>query len=171
MKNKKFIFSIASVVLLNALALAGWFYLFSVLKNQSGVTKEIQEKIATNEKEINENKLLKSLAGDITEKKKKIDSVFLGKQDMIKFIEEFEALADKTGVSIKFGGVNFEGLNAGTPYLQFSVKGGFSQVFHYFVLQENLPYSIKINKADFHKSGEKEWQANFEIILISFKDI
>lgn len=168
MKDKKFIFSIASVVLLNALALAGWFYLFSVLKNQSGAIKEIREGIATNEKEVSENKLLKSLAGDIAEKKKKIDSVFLGKQDMIKFIEELEALADKTGVSIKFGGVNFEGPNAGTPQLQFFVKGGFSQVFPFFVFLENLPYSIKINKADFHKSGEKEWQVNFEIILISF---
>jgi len=164
MSNKKFITTFVLIALLNGIALAGWFYVLSVVKDNFDTINEIRSKIAVDDKKIEESSSLKKIMTEATGEKQKIDSIFLDKQSIIKLIEELESIANKTGISIDIGSINM-----------FSLKGKFSQLFHYLVLLENISYAISIDKIDFQKqeksSPASEWQANFEISLNSFINI
>jgi hypothetical protein len=160
MSNKKFIITIIFIILLNGAALACWFYALSVVKDNFNAINEIRSKIAIDDKKTEESRSLKKIMTEAAEEKQKIDSIFLDKQSIIKLIEELEAIADKTGTSIDIGGIKM-----------FSLKGKFSQLFHYLVLLENIPYAISIDKIDFQKQEKDMWQANFEISLNSFLNI
>jgi sRNA-binding regulator protein Hfq len=160
MKNKKIIITVVLIALLNGIVLTGWIYFLSVIKNQADMITEIRSQIAVNEKKAESDRSLKNLMTEIAVEKQKIDSVFLDKQSIIKLIEELESIANKTGTSIDIGSVN-----------SFSLKGNFSQLFHYLVLLENIPYTININKMSLQQQGKDIWRANFEISLISFSNI
>ncbi len=164
MSNKKFITTVVLIALLNGIALAGWFYALSVVKGNFDAINEIRSRIAIDDKKIEESRSLKKIMVEATGEKQKIDSIFLDKQSIIKLIEELESVADKTGTSIDIGSINM-----------FFLKGKFSQIFHYLVLLENIPYSINIDKINFQKQEKSspagEWQANFEISLNSFINI
>lgn len=170
MKNKKIIITVVLIALLNGIALTGWIYFLSVIKNQADMIRDIQSKTAVNEKKAESGRSLKNLMAEIAVEKQKINSVFLEKQDIIKFIEELESIADKTGTSIELGNINtsYETQN---PHLQFFLRGNFSQLFHYLVLLENIPYTISIDKMYLQKQQKDVWQANFEISLNSFINI
>ena len=160
MSNKKFITTVVLIALLNGIALAGWFYALSVVKGNFDAINEIRSKIAIDDKKIEESRSLKKSIAEVAEEKQKIDSILLDKQSIIKLIEELESIANKTGTSIDIGGINM-----------FSLKGKFSQLFHYLVLLENIPYSISIDKMNFQKQEKDMWRANFEMSLNSFINI
>ncbi len=160
MKNKKIITTFILVILLNGAAIAGWFYLLSVVDGKFNAINEIRSKIIINDAKIKEGSSLKKSIAEVAEEKQKIGSIFLDKQSIIKLIQELESIANKTGASIDIGSINM-----------FSLKGKFSQLFHYLVLLENIPYSISIDKMDFQKQEKDMWQANFEISLNSFINI
>lgn len=160
MKNKKIITTFILVIVLNGVALAGWFYLLSVVDGKFNAINEIRSKIIINDAKIQEGSLLKKSIAEVAGEKQKIDSIFLDKQSVIKLIEELESIANKTGASIDIGSINM-----------FSLKGKFSQIFHYLVLLENIPYAISIDKMNFQKQEKNMWQANFEISLNSFINI
>lgn len=170
MKSKKFIITIILIILLNGVALAGWLYLFSILKGQNDLAKEEQQKIAVSEKKFQNSNSLKGLMNEIVGEKQKIDSVFLDKENIINFIENLESIADKTGASIKISSININNQDKKGLSLQFKLAGNFNQLFQYLVLLENLPYLIDIERVDFRNLAPNEWEANFEILVNSFME-
>lgn len=168
MKDKKFIITIALIVLLNGIVLAGWLYLFSYLEKQNDLIREERQRILMNEKKLENNRSLKDLMNKIADEKQKIDSVFLDKENIINFIESLESVSGKTGASIKIGNINIDNRKEKNVFLQFSLTGDFVRLFHYLVLLENLPYLINIEKTGLKKAASNEWRADFEVSVNSF---
>jgi hypothetical protein len=167
MKNKKNIIAIILIIALNGLALASWLYLFSYLGEKSDFIKGQQEKISINDKRFENSNSLRSSVNEITDKKQKIDLVFLDKENIVGFIEKLESLAGKTGSSIEIGNIS-ESQEKNGLSVQFALTGEFSKLFQYLSFLENLPYLVDVSSVNFKKESAKQWEADFEILVSGF---
>ncbi len=167
MKERNFIVTIIIVILINILALCLWFYLLSFIKEQSNMINDEREKLAMNEKELQNATSLKGLINEINDDKKIIDTFFINKESAINFIENLESIARQTGASVKIENANIEGAGGDSFSFQINLEGEFRQIFQYLILMENTHYLIDVKKTTLIKS-DKNWQADFEILLKGF---
>lgn len=172
MKNKKLILIIIAIFILNISALLGCLSLFSMVKSQRESAKEAIRNSSILEKKIQGVKLLESQIDKIREDKKKIDSVFLKEEDIVKFIETLEDLGKKTDILIKISSAEI-GKGSENPKLRISANGSFQDIFHYIILLENLPNQIAFDNLNLVKksSGDEkngEWESGIEISIMSF---
>jgi len=173
-KYKKLTLSFLPIALANILVFSGWLYLFSVIGAQKEKIAEARLNLALIEKRAADSKSLKSLMEEISEKKNRIDGVFLDSEEIVRFIEALERLGGRAGVFLKLNSVNIgNGAN-----FRLSVSGDFGGVLKYLELVENLPYKVSVKKsyiqlnekgpADSGQKNEGRWSGDFEITLDSF---
>ncbi len=177
-KYKKLILSFLPIALANILVFSGWFYLFSVIGTQKEKIAEARLNLALVEKKAADSKSLKSLMENISEKKSRIDSVFLNNEKIVKFIKTLEDLSGRAGVFLKLNSINIGKAGGSGANFRFRVSGDFGGIFKYLELVENLPYKVSVKKSYIQLneerpagSGEKNrgrWSGDFEIILNSF---
>jgi len=168
MKDKKFIITLILIILMDGLGLFGWFYFFSLLKNQSDLIQEKRQNIANSEKKLQNNNSLKTLMEEISPEKEKVDSAFLNDDNLAAFVEKLESTAALTNTFIKIGNIAIDSSGKNGLSVEFSLEGNFQQIFHYLVLLENLPYLLNIERMDFGSLASGRWNADFKILVTSF---
>lgn len=168
MNKKKIIITVITIILLNAIALGAWFYLFYTIEKQNNFVKEGQKKLLISEKNFENNKSLNNLINEISNEREKINSAFVDKDSIINFVERLEALGSETGASVKIESINTDIKDKKGLYIRFSLKGDFNQLFKYLNLTEDLPYLINVEKINLRNSTSDEWTATFEILVKSF---
>lgn len=168
--KRKYIITIISIVLIDGFILFSWLHLFSYLKKQTNFVKEQRKKIAINDKKLENSNTLKNLMDEIVDRKKRIDSSFFTKENIIVFIENLESIAGKSMVEPKISNIKIDSKNKKLS-IQVNLTGKFNQLFQYLVFLENLPYLIDIERMNFQKTEKNKWQASFEILADSFMGI
>lgn len=94
-----------------------------------------------------------------------LDAHIVYADDVVRFIDRVESLAQVAGVSVKLSGLRENGANG----LSFDVRtvGTFSGTLHLMSLIEGLPYVVEIKKASLVKNGAS-WAGDFNVDLTGF---
>jgi len=167
MRDKKTIILVFLSIAMNVIIIAGWFYLTSFISDGKNKVEVARRNLATVESSVKDNKSLKVLMENIQEKRAEIGEIFLGKESIIKFIEQLEEISDKTGASMKLNSVVIDKNGKNSPVFKFELSGSFREIFHYIKLLENVPYQIVFQRA-YVQSDDEGWSGNFDIILASY---
>ncbi|MFA4890627.1 MAG: hypothetical protein WC587_03305 [Candidatus Paceibacterota bacterium] len=176
MKNKKLIIFFTAIVLADVAAVFLWFYLYSKIEEWQTSIVKITNDLAFSEANAQNLKLLKNQTEETAGSKEIIDKVFLGKKDIVSFMEYLEKTGKDIGVSVDFSSVKLDDTGQEKPYFQFSLKGKFENVFRFIVLLENIPNQIVFDRMDISKNGENspsagEWEANVGMSLASYETL
>ncbi|MDD5032920.1 MAG: hypothetical protein PHC85_02280 [Candidatus Pacebacteria bacterium] len=169
--RKKFIISLALIALLNMALVSAIYFLLSAEYKKKAKVDELKTSILINEKRIENTKRLEDQLAEAKEEKEKIESVFLDKDNLIKFIQELESLAKIANVDMEMKSVEMGFGSVGAkPFFSFTAAGDFSDIYRFLVLIENDPYQIKISRLQLQNLVEgKKWEAGFSVRLLSFK--
>ncbi len=174
MKNKKTTILLAAVLVMNAAAMAGWFYLYSLVAERRDGVNEARREMALVEKRADESRSLKKLMDGIKQEREKINAVFLDEDSVINFIELLEKTSGKAGVSLSLNSISVGGKG---PSFRFGLSGTFGEVYRYLGLVENMPQQIIFQKVDLrakkNASGAPsgKWSAEVDIILTGFDGV
>ncbi len=167
MKNKKTIILIVFIFILNISVFAGWFYLFSTIRGNMVEIVNTRRDLALVEKKMESRRSLKDMINGLSKERKKINSVFFNTDTMVNFIESLEGMARQTGVSLEFNSITINKKTKTGPLFRFQLSGDFGKVFRYFSLLENMPFPVIVKKAHI-KTENKEWVADFDVVLTTF---
>ncbi|MDP3784869.1 MAG: hypothetical protein Q8R12_02230 [bacterium] len=175
MKKHNFTFSIvfAAILILLPLLLAGLIFqeLFALTGELSAIEREI---FLLDSKQRN-IKSLKGVLGELGERPRRLNNLFIDEKSLVRFIEDLEALAKESGVELKVASAVLpETLEEAGPTFDFSAAGEFQQLFKYQRLLENIPYQLvfeKIETAKFPRGGVKKgpaWSAAYKLKVLSY---
>ena len=141
-------------------------YIFS----QKAAILETGKRIVLYEKRIKNVKNIEAALARFKEERSKRSGVFLDKDSLVKFVEELEYLAEKTGVEMEAGSVKFSKNSSGEkPVFVFKLTGDFKGIYQYLRLLENDVYLVKLERVNIQKLEESfKWNANLEVKLLSF---
>lgn len=171
MNNKKFIISLASVIILNALIISACFYARSLIKKQEEEAKENLKNYAILSRKSQNIKSLESQMAEIKENVEKLNNFYLKESGLVDFIELLEKIGKDADVSV---GVHSAEIEKDKKSVLFRIKaeGGFKELFQYLVSLENLPQQIVFERmAIFEESASREkedWKSEVDIRIISF---
>jgi hypothetical protein len=170
MKNKKLITFFAVIILADAMAVFLWLYFYSKIDKQQADINEIVYNLVFSGVNAKNLKMLKSQIDETIGAKEKLDGIFLGKKDIVPFIEYLEKTGEEIGVLVDFSSVKIDDTGKEKPRLQFSLKGKFENIFRFIILLENIRYQIAFENIGLVKNKESGgWEANVGVILTSYK--
>lgn len=119
-------------------------------------------------------KSAKNLLEETREKREAAESIFVGPEELILFIEDLEKIGRESGVSLDVESASPASGNS-APSFRLGLRGDFQNLFLYLLLLENLPYEINLDEASLEKtsSGENNkkssWSALYTIRLLSYE--
>ncbi len=116
----------------------------------------------------------------------RLNFYFITKETTANFIEELETIAFRSGVTFKLNSLSIgkeEKIKNKPSYLKLAMRfdGGFSNVYHFLTILENLPYrarfnSINIARIDTESIEVKEnklpfpWYGDVSLDMLSYVD-
>jgi len=186
MKNKqKLIISIALMVGINLIAIAGWWFVYSSVQQERDAIATLRREIDINERRMNNSRSLGVLLADVKKDEEKISLTFLNSNNIVKFIEDLEFLSHKASTTLEVNAIRLPTPedNIKEPTFHFKITGTFSEMFQYFALFDNLPYQIEIEGISLIKSQTSNsggitnakklipiWEAEFDVKLLSYEN-
>ncbi len=185
MKDKqKIIISIALITGINFVAIAGWWFVYAGVQSERATIASLRREIDINERRANNSRSLGVLLADVQKDEEKIASTFLNPNNIVKFIEDLEFLGHRASTTLEVDAIKLPTAGDNTqPTFHFKITGTFEELFQYFVLFENLPYLIEIERvslvrpqtlgwggANNAKTSIPIWEAEFDITLLSYEN-
>jgi len=169
--KNKFIVSVILAVLLNLLLLLSVFFVRGAIKSKKNSVLTVKEQIVLYERRIEHVKNLEETLERTERDRLKIEPLFVGESTVVNFIEDLETLGEEAGVKLQIKGVRFaESVNQ-KPIFTLQAVGSFRDIYHFFVLLENMPYVVAFNRAGLEKFGDLgTWSSLLELKLLSFKN-
>ncbi len=153
---------------------AGIFlYIKNTNKEITELTKVIDEQIQIEEK----LRSIESVMEDTIEGRAKLDSYFVGQNDIVQFIETIEALSGITGEEVTIISVDIQEDDNTSAYqflrLRLTTRGAWEETIHFIALLETLPNYVVIERAglDLRFTDEEagEWRSSFDIKVAMLK--
>jgi hypothetical protein len=174
--NKKTVWILTGVIILNLVLVGMYAYAFDMLKNKSGkasiVSGELNEYLSK-EGTIN---LLKTSVKNTKDEREKVDTYFVSRDDIPKFTKEIESLGGMSGTELVITGLSTQG---NILSFDLSSEGGFRNTLQLVSLIESLPFKVEVTKAYIdvveikipkeEGGGTKTtWKGNFSVELTGF---
>ncbi|MEK7478185.1 MAG: hypothetical protein AAB645_02340 [Patescibacteria group bacterium] len=133
---------------------------FTAWQKSAEVANLIQQAEILNQKQSS----LANLKSAATDSQKVINALFINNQTKAVLIAQLEELGAKAGVEYVLNKAEDQG---GLRY-DITIKGNFTDVYHFISLVENLPYQIMITSANLEKVPSQKdenlpWSANLII--------
>lgn len=100
------------------------------------------------------------------EKTNAIERYFVSESEIVSFIEELEAAARESGVTLKVAAVSVPAGPKTSPAFELGASGEFASLFRYLLLLENFPHLLAVEKVDFTKSSP--WEMRMTLKLITY---
>ncbi len=121
---------------------------------------------------------LKNVLLDTESERAKLNELFLADNNIVQFIERIERLGLLTGVSLDTRSVGIQKAGGdGDVYewlkISVSVRGSWSELYHFLSLIENLPVAVFLDKARFNYStgaDVSEWGGTFDLRVAKQKE-
>lgn len=168
---------LAVIVLITLLVSAVYAGIFIYIKNTN---IEIAELASTIDQQIQiEERLrsIKNIVEDTALNRAKLDSYFVGQDDIVHFIEAVEALSSITGEEITIASVDLEEGDNTSAYqflrLRLTTSGAWEETIHFIALLEALPNHILVERGslELRSTDEEagEWRGSFDIKVAMLK--
>lgn len=153
--------------------------IYYVINQKKTNIESLGVNLAISEKAESGNLFLKRLFDITKNERKELDAYFIAKDDTVSFIELVENLSSVAGVKISVNNVSVE---QSAPKEQFeyitlnaSASGGFSKLYWFLSLLENVPIKLDIVKFVFEESPDsekdnKEWKMDIAVKALKFKN-
>ncbi|MBU1557643.1 hypothetical protein KKC45_01650 [Patescibacteria group bacterium] len=164
------------IVILNVVALASYFYLFSDIKSKNEATSVLENILDGQIGRESELKLVGSNLKRTEKERAVIDSYFVqkGKSEVAGFVEVLESLAELAGVSLKVNSILLKKEDASDIVeemkLELEISSYWEEANYFLGLLELLPYKITFNKAYIEKSKDSQWKSVFNIKVLKLSD-
>jgi len=182
-KSKTFlIFSITGAFLLCVFYLLAVKSIFSLNGNVSQKSAQISQKADNKE----QNRLRRLTVQNTEKERAKIDSYFIGKDNVVDFLDSVEALGKKSGVSAKIFNVGLENISgeasSTAEKLKISIEavGKWQKIYNFLNYLSLISYSISFEDIELSKmdagqtaDGKKilseNWQAHISASVLKLK--
>lgn len=172
-KKTKWFFLTA--IVLNILAVGLDVYAFSFLKEKSKEVAMIAWEIQAYEQSGEKLTSMRHLVDDTRREREKIDSLFVGGDNIIGFIGRIESLGRHAGVSLELKSVDVTKDGEGALSLRFSTKGDWESTLYFLALMESMPLRIETENVNLRNIKQMDegktttfWSGDFSISLLSF---
>ena len=107
----------------------------------------------------------------------KLDSYFVGQDDIVQFIEAVESLSGITGGEIEIASVDLEEGSNTSAYqflhLRLTTKGAWEEVMYFTALLEALPNHVLVERGSlelrYTDEEVEEWHGSFDIKVAMLK--
>lgn len=163
-------------IILNVVIFLFCFFLFRDIQKRSIATSTIVNELS----KASENQSQYLSVGDIIKETNQdratIDSFFIGKEGTVGFIEFIEEQARVSSVSATINSVSSksnEVASSTVEVLQLAVEteGKWANLYHFFSLLKNVPYSIRLVNVVIKETDTKAkvWQADFSLEALKLK--
>ena len=172
------------LILLNIfLALIGLFVLFDFRNNRLVEIDNLNAQLRSLQGMSTRATNLRLAVKDSKEKRDKLSLYFITKKTVLTFVKELESIASRAGVILKLNSLSIvkeEKQQDKPSYLKLSVRasGGFSELFRFLTILEDLPYRVRFNTVGISKLESKAgfekpvapWFGDVDFDLISYVD-
>lgn len=168
------IFTLTTIIILLLIGAysAFFFFLTEKSKNLSVLLNEIDSSVGSE----TELRNLRKMSNQVKLKSSELDEYFLSKDKLVDFLEDLEDLENNTGALIEVKSIVEKENGVFTNLvLDISASGSWEAVYHFFILLENIPYDVEIDKVQFNRSSrgsddEKgNWRGGFTINVTQIK--
>lgn len=118
-------------------------------------------------------RVLKNNIQNTEKERTRVESLFVSEDSIVSFIEKVESLGNISSATVVFRSVSVEGEKNDRLKLDLSITGSFSEVFHFVILAEHLPFQASFDRMNILKlpketKGDK-WEALATLTLRSFR--
>lgn len=169
--KNKFVASVALIVFINLVLFLVVVFLGRATASKKELVFDIKRQLALYERRIEHVNRLEETQQKIEETSSMLETMFVDEDSLVGFIEELEFLARNAGVGLEIKGIGFTGEQNKKPVFTVSLTGSFENIYHYFILLENMIYKVEFNKVDIEKSSETGlWRSLLELKLLSFRN-
>lgn len=173
MKNLFIQRTLLVMIVIVIVALGGYYVLFHIIKQTNEKTSELAKEIEQYTEQAEVLRSADKVADALQEDIEKINSYFLGKEQVVSFIETVESAGEKSGVTVTISSVGVGGaggvivasgqkpapkptaqlattstqsLTPETLSLRADVRGSWSGVLQFMSYMENVPYKLSLNR-------------------------
>ena len=177
-------FLLILLILLGLGAAAFWIFVLNNLKNLKLEGLNAARELEKTENKIKNFKALETTFAELKEKKEKIEKSVIGNEKgLVKFIENLEFLASKSGGTLNLQSIQTpKETETSYPSLNIELKGDFEEIYYFIEMLESLSYFISFEQlsiqknppktiAQFEQKGEKgyKWTSKINLRLLSYK--
>jgi hypothetical protein len=178
----------ALIAVLSVLCLAaagGYWFLYSGLSETNARSASLLGEIRAEEKRAEEARLLGDLVEETQAERAAIDAKFVGKEDIVPFIERIEATAKAAGIKADVASVDLAPVEGSASkeavVLRLSASGSWRDTMHFAALLESLPYAINVKAVSLSASGlppadakssaprARQWVSQFDFTALKQK--
>ncbi|MEK7662256.1 MAG: hypothetical protein AAB355_02030 [Patescibacteria group bacterium] len=141
-----------TVVAISIIALclvSAYGFLFYTIKNLNNKASLLRQDFSLAEdkerKTISEKILLRGLEDG----RRELEGYFINSENPVALIKRVEALGGISGVSLSISSLEPDKERKNVVIADMSLSGGFSQIFHFLVLLESIPFGVTVKRAAF----------------------
>ena len=100
-----------------------------------------------------------------------LDRYFIGRENVVEFLEEIESFGIQTGASVEVTSVELESLNESVEELKLVIltSGSWTSLVHLLLLLDSAPLLIEFDRISFESGSEGEWSGFFDIRVAKLK--
>ncbi|OGF80489.1 hypothetical protein A2W48_00930 [Candidatus Giovannonibacteria bacterium RIFCSPHIGHO2_12_44_12] len=170
LKNSKTLLTVSLTLLL--CSMFGATFLYRALEKLAEESGEAKDRLLTFDSQLKDFKIFESFIANTENERKLVEESFVGREGLIKFIENIERVGGEGGVDVRVESANLApGQKNSWPSFRLETSGKFSSVFRFPLLLENLPYEISFEEINITKSGDlkEPWNAVYAIKLLSYE--
>lgn len=169
------------LVLINAIAMFSYFYLFGVVKDKNQRFSVASIEIETEELRNEEMSSLRNIVRSTQDERVSLDTHFIDSNKIVHLLDMIEGLGESSGTELEIVSVDLisnivnEKTNS-RDVLRLAIRadGTFVNVFKLLLLLENTPLEFDFTQVYFSKprstveGANLDWQGNFSMNLTSF---
>ena len=167
MKKRKFIIHFTAVILINAVATAGWYIMFNEVRGLTTAIKDAREKINQNDRLIEDQRSIATLLSEHEGGVSSINSAFVEKETIVSFVERIEELGRNTRNTVDIS-ISSLDKSKEKPTFAFAITGAPNDIYRFISALQYVPYKIRITNAEMHEDTEEAWRGDINIILLSY---
>lgn len=141
------------------LGIASFVFVYMRIQSARVYVAGVQDAIAQSAAKESQERILKQRAAATAPLRSQLESASVGKDEAATFIEQIEATARESGVSLDIGAVDITGENVGRLkilLLQVRTEGSLASVMKFLRLSETLPAAVVVRSVSLERR-DKTW--------------
>jgi hypothetical protein len=159
--NKTKIILVVSIVLFIAMFIGNLFWYLFI---HSRAVEIVNIEIAIREEQSQNHNLknLKENIVDLEEKNKKINEIFIDKNNIVLFIEKIERMASAANVALQIKDVK---VSEDSDYVSMVLQtnGTWPEVRNFLDIVESMPHKSQVELLRFSRTGDNGWSLNLSL--------
>jgi len=168
--NSGIVKSLAAALLLNTLAAGAWFLFYGEIEQRRDIVMSLKNDIAAADLKLKNIRSLDQSLAAIAADKTKVEEVFVGADEIVRFIEDAERLAVISGAEMEISSavLPLKAEERG-PLFVLKLAGSFGQIFRLLSLFEKTSYELSLEEVKMTKGEQSGWSGEIELRLLSYK--